>query len=235
MSLGLAKRTWKDYPQNQLWGQVHKSYFKTITQRRNLAKKKFLISWDSKNKHNIWPTKSIQLFLNRKFRFIKENFGAPLNSVSLWNLMWILHPLQKFQGQRNIRKLPLKWFKAFRRVSFLSQVPPRSMEERLRDEHPIHKMIPSGKAKICCRINHQANSALLMVSAGSFWKISPADFTFFLPTPFRWADEGVINLGKARAAVFKCSKHKSFKGLANCLRKLLEKPPRVKPYILPWH
>lgn len=162
MSLGLAKRTWKDYPQNQLWGQVHKSYFKTITQRRNLAKKKFLISWDSKNKHNIWPTKSIQLFLNRKFRFIKENFGAPLNSVSLWNLMWILHPLQKFQGQRNIRKLPLKWFKAFRRVSFLSQVPPRSMEERLRDEHPIHKMIPSGKAKI--------DQFLRMVKLLFFWK-----------------------------------------------------------------
>lgn len=62
---------------------------------------------DPQNQYNCSSTE--------KFRFIKASFEAPLNSASLWNLIWIFYPLRKFQGQRKIRMLFPKQLQGFRR------------------------------------------------------------------------------------------------------------------------
>lgn len=198
----LANGAWKYYPQNQLWCQVRKSYFKTTTRRKSLVKKNFFsISGSSKNKHNVWPTKSIQLFSTEKFRFIKAGFEAPLNSASLWNLIWSFYPLRKFQGQRKIRTLLPKQVKAFRRKQF-------SLRSFLGPQRKgwVRSMLAAKSFHQELKGLLQKQSAPSILSRGRQgpWQLSAGgsrgnqpDFTFFSPTFSRRPGECLINQCKA--------------------------------------
>lgn len=59
------------------------------------------------------------------------------------------------------------------------------------------KIIPPGRVKTCQGISHSQaecqTRAMETVRAGGFWEITAVDFPFFLPIPFRGADESLIN------------------------------------------